>query len=315
MSRKLKIVFLGTTAFAVPALDQLVAAGHEVLAVVCQPDRPNQRGKKIRILPVKERAIALNIPVMQPQRIRDPENEAALNAFGADLFVVAAYGQILSQAILDIPPMGCINIHGSLLPAYRGAAPIQRAIIDGCTETGITIMQLDAGMDTGDMLSKCTVSIHDQITADELENVLAEKGAALLVKTIEGLLDGSVKPEKQDHSIATYAEKLDRDTGRIQWQQQSHVILRLINGTTPQPGAYTLINNEKLKCFGPEIVADDSEAAPGTVLFANSKQGFIVKTGDGALRLKEIQMPGKKRMKAIDYFRGNAIPVGTVLTD
>lgn len=313
MNRKLKIVLMGTTDFAVPAMKQLAAAGHEIVCVVCQPDRPNQRGKKIKVLPVKAAALEMGLSVFQPERIKTPDAVAALKALDADLFVVAAYGQILSQEILDIPKMGCLNIHGSLLPKYRGAAPIHHAIIDGCTETGVTIMQLDAGMDTGDMLKKGCIPVTDDTTVGELYDAMAELGAVLMIETIDGLLDGTVVPEKQDPNEATYADKLDHETGRVIWTETSSRIMRRINGTTPFPGAYTLIGGEKMKCFSPEKVTDDSAHLPGTILFADRKNGLVIRTADGAVRLNEIQMPGKKRMAAKDYFLGNHLEIGTVL--
>lgn len=313
MNRKISIVLMGTTDFAVPALNVLADAGYDIAAVVCQPDRPNQRGKKIRFLPVKERALALNLPVYQPEKIRDPEAVAYLRDLGADLFVVAAYGQILSQEVLDIPPMGCINIHGSLLPEYRGAAPIHHAIIDGCDETGVTIMKMDAGMDTGDMLSKACVPITDHTTVGELHDELAELGASLLLETISGLMKGRIIPEKQDEGRATYAEKVDRETGKINWTDNRKKILRRINGTTPFPGAFTMLEDLKIKCFEPEAaeLSDfEADVLPGTILCADTQKGLIVKCADGAIRIGSLQVPGKKRMKAVDYFRGNSISVG-----
>ena len=313
MIRKLNVVVMGTTDFAVPALNHLVEAGHHVVACVCQPDRPNQRGKKIKYLPVKARALELGIPVLQPEKIKTPEAIAELQTLNADLFVVAAYGQILSQTILDMPAYGCINIHGSLLPAYRGAAPIHHAIMDGLDETGVTIMQMDAGMDTGDMLMKGVVHITETSTVGEIHDALAELGASLLIETIDGLLEGKIIPEKQDATLATYADKLDRDTGKINWCADSKTVLRQINGTTPFPGAYTEMGDVKIKCFTPEILESNANAVPGTILTADTKAGLIVKTADGAIKLHEIQMPGKKRMQATDYFRGNSIETGTLL--
>lgn len=308
---KLRIVLMGTTDFAVPALNKLVEAGHDVAAVVAQPDRPNQRGKKIKFLPVKQRALELGIPVLQPERIKVPEVVEELRALKADVFVVAAYGQILSEEILFMPPLGSVNIHGSLLPKYRGAAPVHHAIIDGETESGVTIMKMDIGMDTGDMLSKVSVPIDAKTTVGYLHDLLAEKGAELLLDTLESLSNGSAIPEKQDENIATYADKVEKTTGKLDWNQTSFKILRRINGTDPFPGAYTELNGEKIKCFAPESLDYSGEELPGTVLQADTKHGLVVKTGDGALAVGEIQMSGKKRMLSKVYFNGNSIALGS----
>lgn len=308
---KLRIVLMGTTDFAVPALNKLVEAGHDVAAVVAQPDRPNQRGKKIKFLPVKQRALELGIPVLQPEKIKTPETVEELRSLKADVFVVAAYGQILSEEILFMPPLGSVNIHGSLLPKYRGAAPVHHAIIDGEAESGVTIMKMDIGMDTGDMLSKVSVPIDAKTTVGYLHDLLAEKGAELLLDTLESLSDGSAVPEKQDESLATYADKVEKTTGKLDWNQTSFKILRRINGTDPFPGAYTELNGEKIKCFAPESLDYSGEELPGTVLQADTKHGLVVKTGDGALAVGEIQMPGKKRMLSKVYFNGNDIALGS----
>lgn len=308
---KLRVVLMGTTDFAVPALNKLVEAGHDVAAVVAQPDRPNQRGKKIKFLPVKQRALELGIPVLQPEKIKTPEAVEALRSLKADVFVVAAYGQILSEEILFMPPLGSVNIHGSLLPKYRGAAPVHHAILDGETESGVTIMKMDIGMDTGDMLAKVSVPIDAKTTVGFLHDLLAEKGAELLINTLESLENGTAVPEKQDEAQATYADKVEKTTGKLDWNQTSFKILRRINGTDPFPGAYTELNGEKIKCFEPESLDYSGEELPGTVLRADTKHGLVVKTGDGALAVGEIQMPGKKRMPSKVYFNGNSIALGS----
>ncbi|MDO4287669.1 MAG: methionyl-tRNA formyltransferase [Eubacterium sp.] len=311
--KKLKIVVMGTTDFAVPALVRLVEAGHEVAAVVAQPDRPNQRGKKIKYLPMKAKALELGIPVLQPEKIKTPEMAETLRQIDADVFVVAAYGQLLSQEILFMPRLGSVNIHGSLLPKYRGAAPVHHAIIDGETVSGVTIMKMDVGMDTGDMLSKVEVPITDETTVGELHDALAEAGAALLLTTLEALASGTAISEKQDEAQATYADKVDKTTGAVDWHQPSHRILRRINGTDPFPGATAKKDGETIKLFKPKAVSCGGGEAPGTILAADIKRGLVVKTGDGALEIGELQMPGKKRMAARDYFRGNTLEVGAVL--
>ncbi|MEA5073221.1 MAG: methionyl-tRNA formyltransferase [Eubacterium aggregans] len=311
--KPLKVVLMGTTDFAVPALDRLVEAGHQVLSVVCQPDRPNKRGNKISFLPVKKRALALGIPVFQPERIKTPEAVAHLKALEADVFVVAAYGQILSEEILSMPPMGSVNIHGSLLPEYRGAAPVHHAILDGKDESGVTIMKMDVGMDTGDMLSKARVPITEETTVGQLHDALAELGADLLLMTLQEMVEGSIVPEKQEEAKATYADKVDRDTGRIHWSRSTHEVLRQINGTDPFPGAYTTLDGLKIKCFSPKIQGDKAAGHPGQILKADIHSGLVVKTADGALAIGEIQMPGKKRMETKDYLRGNTLEIGRIL--
>lgn len=310
---KLRVVLMGTTDFAVPALNKLVEAGHDVAAVIAQPDRPNQRGKKIKFLPVKQRALELGIPVLQPEKIKTPEMVEELRSLEADVFVVAAYGQLLSEEILFMPPLGSVNIHGSLLPKYRGAAPVHHAIIDGETESGVTIMKMDVGMDTGDMLSKVRVPIDEKTTVGTLHDLLAEKGAELLIDTLEALKNGTAVLEKQNEALATYADKVEKTTGKLDWSQSSFKILRRINGTDPFPSAYTELDGEKIKCFAPEILDYSGEEVPGTVLYADTKQGLVVKTGDGALRIGEIQMPGKKRMPSKVYFNGNTIELKSQL--
>jgi len=309
----LKVVVMGTTDFAVPALEALIASDFEVVCVVCQPDRPNGRGKKVRFLPMKQKAVDAGIPVFQPEKVKTPDAVAYLQTLDADFFVVAAYGQILSQEVLDIPRLGCINIHGSILPEYRGAAPIHHAIIEGRDESGVTVMKMDAGMDTGDMLAIGRLPITDTTTVGEYHDALAALGAKLLIPTLEVLVTGTITPMPQDNDKATYADKIDKHTGEIDWSQPGRAILRRINGTDPWPGAFTLFEGQTMKCFGPELLPGGGDAAPGTVLSADKKHGLTVKTGDGILRLKAIQMPGKRRMASEDYLRGNAISVGTVL--
>lgn len=309
----LKIVLMGTTDFAVPALDALVTAGHQVVACVAQPDRPNARGKVVRFLPVKKRALELDIPVYQPERAKDAAFVETLRGFGADVFVVAAYGQILSPEILGIPPLGCINIHGSLLPKYRGAAPIHHAIIDGEKVTGVTIMQLDAGMDTGDMLAKGAVTINDTTTVGQLHDELAALGASLLVDTLPLLAAGEITPIPQLAADATYAAKVDRETGHVDWQQRAKQIIRRINGCDPFPGAYAEYEGQRCKLFAPTIHDAASDAEPGTILMADTKNGLVVACGDKAVKIGRLQMPGKKAMDSPAYFAGNTMEINKVL--
>ncbi|OXS25608.1 MAG: methionyl-tRNA formyltransferase [Acetobacterium sp. MES1] len=309
----MKVIFMGTTDFGVPALESLVAAGYEVQAAVCQPDRPNKRGKKVEILPLKAKALELGITVLQPEKIRDTQFVEVLKNFQSDIFVVAAYGQILSREILEIPNYGSLNIHGSLLPDYRGAAPIQRAIIDGKKKTGVTIMLMSEGMDTGDMLSKAEYPITESTTFLDLYRSLSLLGGHLLIETMEKFLAGALKPVPQDNSVATYAEKILKDTGYINWHKSSREILYLINGTDPVPGAYIVYNDEKIKCFSPEIVIWEGHEKPGTIVIADDREGLVIKTQDGALRIGSIQAPGKKRLEATVFLRGRKMAIGTIL--
>lgn len=308
-----KVIFMGTTDFGVPALEKLMLENYQVVAAVCQPDRPNKRGNKIEILPLKAKALELGITVLQPEKVKDPDFVEQLRSYEADVFIVAAYGQILSKEILEMPTYGALNIHGSLLPEYRGAAPIQRAIIDGKTKTGITIMQMSEGMDTGDILSKAECSIMDTTTFESLYQELAVLGGDLLVATLNNLLNGEITPMTQDEAMATYAEKIRKDTGHIDWTKKSREILALINGTDPVPGAYIIYQEDKIKCFLPEVVLWQDVEKPGTLLVANDRDGLIVKTNDGAIKIGEVQIPGKKRMAATIVLRGKKMEIGTIL--
>ncbi|PKM71917.1 MAG: methionyl-tRNA formyltransferase [Firmicutes bacterium HGW-Firmicutes-17] len=311
--KKIKVIFMGTTDFGVPALENLVSDEYQVVAAICQPDRPNKRGNKVEILPLKTKALALGITVLQPEQIKDPQFIEQLKSFEADIFIVAAYGQILSKEILEMPPLGALNIHGSLLPEYRGAAPIQRAIIDGKVKTGVTIMQMGEGMDTGDMLSKAECPINETTTFQSLYQDLSVLGGGLLIETLKKVVKGSLKPVSQDEVMATYAEKILKDTGHINWGKNSRQILFLINGTDPAPGAYVMYRDEKIKCFHPEIMAWEGQENPGTILIANDRDGLVIKTQDGALKVGSIQAPGKKRMDATVFLRGKKLEIGTTL--
>ncbi len=303
-----RVVFMGSSDFAVPALERLAQTA-EVVLVVTQPDKPNTRGGKIKFLPVKQTAIDLGIPVFQPEHISDEQSVRLLQEQNATVFVVAAYGQILKQHVLDIPPMGCLNIHGSVLPRYRGAAPVHRAIIDGCTESGVSIMKLDAGMDTGDVLAEVKTPITDTTTVGELHDQLSELGANLLDTVLPTYLAGEIVPQKQDGDKASYAQKITREEARIHWENAAAVVVRLVNGTDPFPGAWTEYDGKKIKLFHPEAVSCTATAAPGTVLSAD-KNGLTVKTGSGAVLFKQLQWPGKRRMSVNDFLKGNSIQTG-----
>lgn len=305
----MRIVFMGTPEFAVPSLSALHAAGYEVVAACTQPDRQKGRGKKMVACPVKERALALSIPVLQFERIRTPEGIAALEALSPDLFVTAAFGQILSQKLLDIPRLGTVNVHASLLPAYRGPAPINWCIMEGEAQAGVTTMMTDAGIDTGDMLMARAVDIGDTETAGELTERLSHVGAELLIETLAAMEDGMLRRTPQDHAAATRHPMLTKDTGRIDWTQDAKRIACLVRGVDPWPGAHThLPDGGTLKIWAADVLDDDSGAAPGTVLYADAKRGMAVACGTGALRILSLQAPGAKRMAATDYLRGH--PMG-----
>lgn len=312
MTNKLRVIVMGSSDFAVPALEKLAENdAYDVLLAVMQPDRPNARGKnKVIPLPMKQKAQELGIEVYQPENI-SREGEEKLRALRPDLMVVAAYGQILKKNILDIPAYGTLNIHGSLLPHLRGAAPVHHAIIGGDDVSGVTIMRLDEGMDTGDMLSHAQVPITPTTTAGELHDQLAELGSDLLIETIPGYISGEIRPQAQDHGAADYADKVDKHTGEVDWERSSRQVLRQINGTDPFPGAFsTLSNGKKIKLFEPEIVQMPVQSKPGTILKKDRKEGLLVQTADGAIRIGSLQMPGKKRMETGVFFVGNQLPEG-----
>ncbi len=311
--KPLKIIFFGTTAFGLPCLKKLIKSNNTVQAVFCQPDRPNKRGRKINCLPIKEFALQHEIDILQPERIRDQEVVSLLKEYQADLFIVAAYGQILSQEILDIPKYGALNIHGSLLPYYRGAAPIQRAIIDGETKTGVTIMQMDLGMDTGDILVKAEVAINNRTTFGSLHDELSLLGADLLFDNLQKIINKKIIPIKQDDDSATYARKLTKETGHITWNEKGDDIVSRINGCDPIPGAYFFLDEEKIKCFSPVFDSEELDYPPGTVIQADDQNGLLIASANGVIKLHEIQAPGKKRMETRLYIRGNPIESGKVL--
>lgn len=308
----MRIVFMGTPDFAVGALEALVEAGHEVVAVVTQPDKPKGRGKEMQQTPVKECALKHNIEVFQPVKIKTPEAVEVLKGYGADLFVVAAFGQILSKEILEMPKYGCVNIHASLLPKYRGAAPIQWAILDGEKETGVTIMQMNEGLDTGDMLTKVVVPIEDTDTGESLFDKLAEAGAKLLIETIPQIENGTLEPQPQDDSLSTYAKMIKKEMGLIDWKKEAVVLERLVRGMNSWPSAYTHFNGKTLKIWEAEIETGNSNAAPGTVAEV-TKNSIKVQTGQDLLVLKQIQLEGKKRMDTASFLLGYKVETGTVL--
>ena len=319
----MRIVFMGTPDFAVGELEAILQAGHQVAAVVTQPDKPKGRGKEIQVPPVKACAMAHGIPVFQPVKVKEKEAVETLRGYNADIFVVAAFGQLLSEEILSMPKYGCVNIHASLLPKYRGAGPIQWAIINGEEKTGVTIMQMDKGLDTGDMLLKEEVVIDPKETGDSLHDKLAAVGAGLIVEALARLERGELVPEKQTEEETCYAKRLQKSMGRIDWQQSAGKLDCLIRGLISWPGAYTVLRGKNLKIWeavaGSGSAPEDSAARPdpdavlpGTVV-AVTREAFYVKTGEGLLKILAVQPEGKKRMPVKEFLLGYQVKVGEQL--
>ena len=302
---------MGTPDFSVGTLEALVEAGHEVCLVVTQPDKPKGRGKEMQYTPVKEAALKHGIEVYQPRRIREAECVEKLRQYNADIMVVIAFGQIIPKEILEMVPYGCVNVHASLLPKYRGAAPIQWSIIDGETVTGVTTMQMDEGLDTGDMLLKTEVPITAEETGESLHDKLAKAGAALCVETLAKLQEGSIVPEKQGESPTAYAKMLDKKLGNIDWTKSAVEIERLVRGLNSWPSAYTYWNKKVVKIWKASVTDENSNEQVGTVVKVE-KDGFYVQTGNGLLKVLELQIPGKKRMDAGAFLRGYTIEPGEV---
>lgn len=326
----LRIVYMGTPDFAVPALQELIKGPYEITGVFCQPDKEKGRGKKVQMPPVKEAALQAGLPVYQPVSLKGMES--LFSELAPDLIVVAAYGKILPKWLLDMPRYGCINIHASLLPAYRGAAPIHQAILNGDKETGITIMKMAEGLDTGDILQSVRVSVGEEETTGELFDRLALLGGEVIGQTVEELINGRLTAVPQNEAQATYTAKITKDMGRINWQDSALVIARQIRGLAPSPGCFTFLDGRRLKIWkaqvikdgvGQEAVQDTSLAAstasriasavPGTITKITDK-GFVVQTGEGGLEITEVQPENKKRMSAGDFQRGHNIAVGMVFT-
>ena len=311
----MKIIFMGTPDFSVGTLEALVEAGHEVCLVVTQPDKPKGRGKEMQYTPVKEAALKHGIEVYQPRRIREAECVEKLRQYNADIMVVIAFGQIIPKEILEMVPYGCVNVHASLLPKYRGAAPIQWSIIDGEAVTGVTTMQMDEGLDTGDMLLMTEVPITAEETGESLHDKLAEVGAALCVETLAKLQEGSIVPQKQGESTTEYAKMLNKKSGEIDWTKTAVEIERLIRGLNPWPSAYTQWEGKTMKIWEAEVedvVETIDTHEPGTITEV-TKHGFEVQTGEGRLAIKSLQIPGKKRMEADAFLRGYHIEEGEKL--
>lgn len=310
----MRIVFMGTPDFAVGSLQALCESGkHEIVGVVTQPDRPKGRGNKMLMTPVKEYALEQGLTVYQPQKVKTPEFVQTLRELQPELIVVAAFGQFLSRELLELPPHGCINVHASLLPKYRGAAPIQYAIIKGEKESGVTIMQMDIGMDTGAMLEKVVVPIAENTTMGELHDALREQGAVLLLKVIDDIAAGTAVAEPQNDAEATYATLLDRSMEHIDWTKSAQEVHNLIRGFNPAPSTFTkLPNGKSLKIWGSRLTEKKSEAAAGTVVEAG-KHSFFVACGSGVLEITEVQPESKKRMAAQVFLNGRGVAEGDIL--
>lgn len=310
----MKVIFMGTPDFSVGTLEALIEAGHQVVLAVTQPDKPKGRGKEMQFTPVKECALAHGIPVYQPRRVREAECIEELKKYQADVCVVVAFGQILPKEILEMTPYGCINVHASLLPKYRGAAPIQWAVINGEEVSGVTTMQMDEGLDTGDMLEKTVVPLAPDETGESLHDKLAAAGAKLCVQTLANVEKGLVKPEKQGESPTAYAKMLDKTLGNIDWTKSAVEIERLVRGLNSWPSAYTMWNGKMMKIWEAEVKASEhaGDKTPGTVVNVE-KEIFFVQTGDGLLGVKSLQIPGKKRMDAGAFLRGYQVKEGECL--
>ncbi len=311
----MKIVYMGTPDFAVNTLEAIVNAGHDVALVVTQPDKAKGRGKKICYTPVKEKALEYNLEVAQPEKVREESFVEKLKAIAPDIIVVVAFGQILPESILNIPKYGCINVHASLLPAYRGAAPIQWAVIDGIAETGVTTMYMEKGLDTGDIICQSKITLAPDETGGSLFDKLAKEGAGLLVQTLTMLENGTATRTKQDDNQSSYAKMLSKDMGCLDFTKDAVELERLIRGLNPWPSAYTRIQNKTLKIYVAEIVAEDNvkmDSAPGVVI-AVDKKSFTIRCGKGALRILNLQLEGKKRMDTAAFLLGYKIEPGMCL--
>jgi methionyl-tRNA formyltransferase len=308
----MNVIFMGTPDFAVPTLQKLHESTHNIVLVVTQPDKPFGRGKKLKKSEVKETAEQLELKIFQPDKIKKQENIDVLKSYNPDVIVVVAYGQLLSKEILTMPKYGCINVHASLLPELRGAAPLNWAIINGETKTGITTMQMDVGLDTGDMLLKTEVEIDENMNAGELHDILMHKGADLLIETLDKLEKNQLAPQKQDDSLSNYAPMFNNENRKINWNITAKNIHDLIRGLSPWPAAYFIMDEKTVKVYKSSYMSDDSDYEPGYVIKANN-EGIFVKAKDGIVILKEIQMPGKNKMSVEAYMRGNKFPEKRIL--
>ncbi len=315
----MKVVYMGTPDFAVNTLESIVNAGHEVMMVVTQPDKAKGRGKKVLYTPVKEKALEYGLTVSQPEKVSEESFVAQLKQMNPDVIVVVAFGQILPEDILNIPKYGCINVHASLLPAYRGAAPIQWAVIDGLSESGVTTMYMEKGLDTGDIILQRKIALEENETGGSLFDKLAVEGAHLLLETLEQLENGTATRTKQDDNKSSYAKMLSKDMGNLDFSKSAITLERLIRGLNPWPSAYTRLDDKSLKVYEAKVLSDDEvvalgslEQAPGTII-AVDKKSFTVRCKEGALRIMNLQLEGKKRMDTVAFLLGYKIEVGKML--
>ena len=309
----MRIIFMGTPDFSVPTLEALVASEHEVAAVVTQPDKPKGRGKEIHMSPVKECALKHNIPVYQPVRARDEAFVEEMRTLKPDAMVVIAFGQILPKSLLDLPKYGCVNIHASLLPKYRGAAPIQWAVINGDEETGITTMMMDVEMDTGDMLEKTVIKLNPDETGGSLFDRLSLLGGDLILSTLSKLEKGEITPQPQDHAQATYVKKISKSMGDIDWTMDAVSIERLVRGLNPWPSAFTRWNGKMLKIWEAKVPPDPETKAPCGSVISASDEGLKIQTGNGVLCVTSLQLEGKKRMDTAAFLRGYQVESGCIM--
>lgn len=309
----MNVIFMGTPDFAVGTLEALVEAGHTITMVVTQPDKPKGRGHSMQYTPVKEAALRHNLPIYQPIKIREELSVKYMEQIPADVIVVVAFGQLIPKSILKMKKYGCINVHASLLPAYRGAAPIQWAVINGDKQSGVTTMQMDEGLDTGDMLLRTVVPLDEKETGGSLFEKLSAAGAALAVETLAKLETGEITPEKQGETTTAYASMLTKEMGQIDWSRDAVSIERLVRGLNPWPSAYTKLNGKTMKIWECEVVPSDASKGVCGEILRVTKDSMIVQTGQDALTIRELQLEGKKRMDAGAFLRGFSVKPGTVL--
>jgi methionyl-tRNA formyltransferase len=309
----MRILFMGTPDFAVPCLEKMIAGGYNVVAVVTQPDRPKGRKGELAPTPVKEAALRLGLPVLQPEKVRAAEALEELEKYEADLLVTAAYGQLLPQRLLDMPRLGCVNVHASLLPRWRGGAPIHRAIIEGDAESGVTIMRMVMALDAGDMISRVVVPIDEADTAESLFHKLSEKGSDLLIETLPQIEAGTITETPQDEALVTFAPNLSRDDERIDWTKDARRLYNQVRGLNSWPVAFTTLDDKVMKIWQAKVIEEDSVPSkfePGSVVTTTS-DAIVIQCGRGTLALVEIQPSGKRRMPASDYLRGVKLAPGT----
>lgn len=308
----MRVLFMGTPDIAKGCLQKLIDEKYDIIGVVTQPDKPQNRGKKLGMPPVKELALKYDIPVYQPIKARDEEFVATLKELNPDIIVVVAFGQILPKSILDIPKFGCINVHVSLLPKYRGAAPINWVIINGEEKTGVTTMYMDEGLDTGDMILTEEFDLDDEITAGELHDKMKDRGADVLIETLKQIEKGTAHRIPQNHEEFTYAPMMNKALGEINWSKSAREIHNLVRGVNPWPSAYTTYEGSTMKVWKTEVLNETSDKEPGTILKVD-KDGIRISTKDNVVLVKEIQMPGKKRVLVSEYIKGNNINTNTIL--